>query len=278
VATAITAQLMTGAFGGIPFRGPESITAFVANIFMLQGLDAGKLSWNYPAWSISVEFMAYFAFPLALPLVWRASHAAKIALALLLFAALAWLAFLKSGDFDQWDGPITLLRCMPEFLLGTLLYLVVVGNRDSWFKGDLAAFGIVAATILCLHLGAPDLLIVALFAALIPVAVINAGNFSRVANVAPLIWLGEVSYSLYLIHGFVRFVAVKVLSAFGVQDNADLSNASSITLMLLMICVCLLAATATYSSVEVTWRRHIRALCEGRRNNQPAGLVSSRRA
>jgi peptidoglycan/LPS O-acetylase OafA/YrhL len=278
VATAVTAQLMTGAFGGIPLGGPESVTAFVANIFMLQGLDAGKLSWNYPAWSISVEFMAYLAFPLALPVVWRASHGAKFALALFLFAALAWLAFLKSGDFDQWDGPIALLRCLPEFLFGTLLYYVVAGMRESWFNWDLAAFGIVATTVFCLHFGAPDLLIVALFAGLIPIAVINAGNFARLANIAPLIWLGEVSYSLYLIHGFIKFVAVKLLGGFGIQNNADLSSASSIILMLLMICVCFLAATATYSTVEVTWRRYIRSLFEGRRDNRPARLARSSRA
>ena len=29
---------------------------------------------------------------------------------------------IRQGDLDQWDGPITLVRCMPEFLVGTLLY------------------------------------------------------------------------------------------------------------------------------------------------------------
>jgi peptidoglycan/LPS O-acetylase OafA/YrhL len=121
VATAVTSQLMAGSvtspLQSIPLKGPESVTAFLANIFMLQGLEAGKLSWNYPSWSISVEFMAYLAFPLALPLVWRAPHPVKFVLGLLLFCALGWLAFLKKGDFDQWDGPIALLRCLPEFLL-----------------------------------------------------------------------------------------------------------------------------------------------------------------
>jgi peptidoglycan/LPS O-acetylase OafA/YrhL len=167
---------------------------------------------------------------------------------------------------------------LPEFLFGTLLYYVVAGMRESWFNWDLAAFGIVATTVFCLHFGAPDLLIVALFAGLIPIAVINAGNFARLANIAPLIWLGEVSYSLYLIHGFIKFVAVKLLGGFGIQNNADLSSASSIILMLLMICVCFLAATATYSTVEVTWRRYIRSLFEGRRDNRPARLARSSRA
>ncbi len=55
----------------VPLHGSESVDAFFANIFMLQGLNAGALSWNYPSWSISVEFMAYLLFPFALPLIGR---------------------------------------------------------------------------------------------------------------------------------------------------------------------------------------------------------------
>jgi peptidoglycan/LPS O-acetylase OafA/YrhL len=80
---------------------------------MLQGLAAGQLSWNYPAWSISVEFIAYLAFPFALPAIVRAPNSAKLVLGAVLFSALVWLAALTKGDLDQWDGPLTLVRCMP---------------------------------------------------------------------------------------------------------------------------------------------------------------------
>ena len=32
---------------------------------------------------------------------------------------------------------------------------------------------------------------------------------------APLVWLGEISYSLYLIHGFVQYAATAALEHFG---------------------------------------------------------------
>src|ERR1700761_2103419 len=52
-----------GNLPSIPLFGPRSLTALVANVFMVQGIDAGDLAWNYPSWSISVEFFAYFLFP-----------------------------------------------------------------------------------------------------------------------------------------------------------------------------------------------------------------------
>jgi peptidoglycan/LPS O-acetylase OafA/YrhL len=44
---------------------------------MLQGIWARELSWNDPAWSISLEFLAYLLFPLLFSWLWRAAPAAK---------------------------------------------------------------------------------------------------------------------------------------------------------------------------------------------------------
>ena len=63
----------------------------------------------------------------------------------LLFALLACLAAVTKGDLDQWDGPITLVRCMPEFLLGTLLYFTFrdYGQR-FWLDSDLVVLVILS--------------------------------------------------------------------------------------------------------------------------------------
>ena len=263
VATALTSQLLgyltTGAMQGIPLKGPQSFSAFVANLFMLQGLDAGELSWNYPAWSISVEFIAYLAFPFVLPVIWRARAAVKIAIALVLFAALGVLAYVTRDDFNQWNGPITLLRCLPEFILGTLLYSAYRGGAFSdLLKEDSVAISIVVAVILCLHLGGPDLLTVALFAVLILATLGNSCRSALILNSAPFIWLGDISYSLYLIHGFVQFLTTKLLEAIGVYDRAHLTAGVSLVLMLVMVSVCLICASTTYFGVEIVWRKYVR--------------------
>ena len=283
VATAAASQFMaglaTGSFESIPLTGPRSWGAIIANIFMLQGLSAGQLSWNYPTWSISVEFMAYLAFPFALPAIARAPRAIKVLIAALLFAVLAWLAGLTKGDLDQWNGPIALMRCMPEFLLGTLLYFAFrdYGER-SWLSSDIAVLAIVAATLLGLHFGAPDLLIVSLFVALILLSVSNTGVFAKLVNTGPLIWLGEISYSLYLVHGLIQFAFSKGLGAFGIQHTAALSTGQSLALMMLMLALCIFCASATYSGVEIVWRRHLRALLADEDPAPSTRLPSSQRA
>ncbi len=69
IATALLLQLSAYASGGtaegIPLTGTRSLAAAVANLFM-QGLSAEHLSWNFPSWSISVEFLAYLAFRVTL--------------------------------------------------------------------------------------------------------------------------------------------------------------------------------------------------------------------
>ena len=272
VATAVATQFATdgsSAFHEVPVRGPRSVGAFVANIFMLQGLDAGKLSWNYPTWSISVEFIAYLLFPFALPAIWRATDRTKISIGLLLFGLLVTLAFVTKDDFDQWDGPITLLRCLPEFILGTLLYCAYRAAPEGVFlQKDAVAFFTIAIIVLSLHLNAPDLLIIGLFGVLVLTAVLNGGSFSKCANVAALVWLGNISYSLYLIHGFVQFLAGKLLGRFEIHDHADLSIATSLGLMIAMVVSCLIAAHLSYNYFEVGCRQYLRKLLDRRKRRR----------
>jgi peptidoglycan/LPS O-acetylase OafA/YrhL len=97
---------------------------------------------------------------------------------------------------------------------------------------------------------------------LVLIAVLNKGAFSEWAQAAPLLWLGDVSYSLYLLHGFVQFVAGKLLTRFDIQNHADLSTDRSFVLMALMIGVCLLAAHFTYFGIEIGSRRYLRNLLD----------------
>jgi peptidoglycan/LPS O-acetylase OafA/YrhL len=203
--------------------------------------------------------MAYLAFPFLVPLIFRAGVRTKLALAIALLTALAWLAFWTKDDFNQWDGPRTLLRCLPEFTAGMLLYDLYL--RRSWpscLQRDWLFLLILGSLLLLLHVGAADLLIILLFPAVMMAAVSNTGYVAGLANTRPLVWLGNISYSLYLIHGFVQFLMTKLLSAVPLASPANISPITALALTAAMLCASLLLATATYFAVERVGRRYLR--------------------
>lgn len=252
------AYMATGVFKPIPLEGARSLLALAANVFMLQGLKAGTLSWNYPSWSISVEFLAYLLFPLALVTVCQASKAAKIALAGVLVALLVYFWQISGDDFNQWDGAETFLRCLPEFLAGILLYdLFCSGAGRRFLASDVTAMAIFVAAIALAQSGVSDFVTVIAFALLVPVSVANAGLFTRLINVAPLVWLGEISYSLYLAHGFVQFAAGRLLAAGGI-DPAKLSQFHSVLLVAAMLLTSFAIAAAIHATIERAGRRRLR--------------------
>ncbi len=232
--TALTSQLIeymaTGASQPIPLEGPRSLGAFAANLFMLQGLKAGQLSWNYPAWSISTEFIAYLLFPFMLSSLWKSSHVSKAVSATFLIAVLTLFAYLNRDNFNQWDGPQTLLRCLLEFMLGSLLYSAFRNvDFSSTINRDWVAVSMLAITIAALHFGVPDILIVLLFAALILTVVANTHRVAEAANLSLLVRLGNISYSVYLLHGFIQFVVGKLLMTCGIYKGTDLSTGPSVS-------------------------------------------------
>jgi peptidoglycan/LPS O-acetylase OafA/YrhL len=265
LATALSSRtadyIATGDFSPIPLTGARSIGAFFANLLMLQGVKASELSWNYPAWSISVEFMAYLLFPLLLPIVWEAPAKLKALLAAVLIGQLSYLMLLTNDYFNQWDGPTTLLRCLPEFTLGMLMYsLYCSGRLSGWMTSDAAAIGLAAVLLVLLQTGISDFLTVAVFGLFILVAVGNDGRVTRLLNAALLLWLGELSYSLYLAHGLVQFGATRLLNAEGVSDRATISELSSLLLIGAMVLIAFGIAALTYFTVERIARRRLRRL------------------
>ena len=177
----------------------------------------------------------------------------------LLLVALGWLAYRTVGYFNQWNGTYAILRCLPEFLAGMLLYS---GYQSGIFASLLATDGALAAVLLLLavllHLGAPDLAIIPLFPLLILAAVRNTGRFSPLLNSAPPVWLGDISYSLYLLHWFVLFVTTEIARRLTSLDFANLTAAPSLALIAALIAVSLALATLSFRCIEVTGRRWLR--------------------
>ena len=116
-----------------------------------------------------------------------------------------------------------------------------------------------------LHIAAPDLSIVTLFPLLILAAVRNTGYCARLLNSRPLLWLGDISYSLYLLHWFVLFLVTEVVRRLPGIDFATLPLGTSLSLMVAMIGLSLALAALSFRFIEVTGRRWLRRRLDVRR-------------
>ena len=59
--------------------------------------------------------------------------------------------------------------------------------------------------------------------------------------------------------------------------RAALSSGKSLALMMLMLALCIFCASATYSGIEIVWRRHLRALLGDSQKAPSARALRSQR-
>lgn len=175
-----------------------------ANLLMVHAWGFAPVAgWNHPSWSISAEWFAYLTFPL---FAW-AALALKARPLLAVGLAAAGLAGLYAG-FELVAGfPLTqatihwgALRIVPCFALGCALHSLwrarPLNDRPSALLG--AAFS-GAAALIAAAAGAPDALIVLALGGLIYFLAGAAQAGSQLFGHPALVYLGEISYSVYMI-------------------------------------------------------------------------------
>jgi peptidoglycan/LPS O-acetylase OafA/YrhL len=251
--------LAGGSIEPLPLTGERSVVGLFANLAMLQGLWARGLSWNNPAWSISLEFIAYLLFPLIFPWLWQARVRGKAIAGLFAFAALAGLAWHTGDDLNQWNGIPAILRCLPEFLVGVLIYSIYEKGLFARLLASDFALGLALAAVFALVYNAvSDLGIVLLFPGLILAAVRNEGRLRPLLNAAPLRWLGDISYSLYLVHWLVLSVLVETVQRLPGLSLRQLPPTGSLLAALSLIGVSVALAAVTHRVIEVRGRQWLR--------------------
>ncbi len=225
------------------------------------------VQWNFPSWSISAEWFAYLAFPAAALFVLAFRKVAWLAVvaAFTLFAAVLWA--LEKNDLPL--GEVTrlgVIRIVPAFLMGAALYQLgrtVSLPRFAALLGAAAAMiWIVVASMLKLS----DLAIWPAFALLIfSLAEASKTNVRGVLGAAGLVYLGEVSYAVYMTHLPVDIVYFQVVS----RVAPSVSGPGAWAAWIGVFVVCLAASMVVYHLVETPARNWMRARDPFSRKPQP---------
>lgn len=188
------------------------------HILLLQGFGfTSSHSWNFPSWSISAEFFAYLFFPAFIWLTYRTGRWALPGAITIFVVAFA------IGEQNNvrltalmYNGGI--VRIAFEFLIGCSLYSAFRSmEARRWHRW--LALGVTTSLLMALHLGTSDILIVPLLALLLlAVAFCSVLEQSNVLRTKALIYLGEVSYSTYMVHYLILLVIYTYL---GIEPRED---------------------------------------------------------
>ncbi|MFW9260819.1 acyltransferase family protein [Nostoc sp. CALU 546] len=257
------------------FTGKFNLTALFANVFLLQAFDLNcpplfwcDTYWNEPAWSISVEFVVYCIFPFLLFLLLKNSPKNDLIIySFTLLSILLLIAFTR-GNLDSIIGIPSIARCGLECVLGIITYKVYYrGDYKKYFNLNLLAIIAITWIILIMNYywsywrSLHDWLVLPAFCLLIlAVSVKNNGVISRFLSSRLMLYLGTISYSIYMIHWFLQeLLKIFWIYEFNKAFGKGFTEYETLTSLGVFLMIVLLTASLTYRFVEVPARNYLKS-------------------
>lgn len=245
---------MTVGTHGIPDRY-DPLT-LLSSLTLTQAWIPGVQTPNMPAWSISAEWFAYLLFPALCLLICRT----RWAFALYIVAGLGLASFASLRDY-------CLTHVLSGFLLGMAIYRIMpvlrplVATRCS---GLVIAAGVV---FWAWRPTPPVPLGLLLFAALILVLTNPSDLLGRCLSLRPMLYLGEISYSIYMVHWPTR-----VGLRYGLHALGWLNSAPSAAVVGAYVVTSLIVASWSYHYVELPGRMLLRRWAERYGRGHPSAV------
>lgn len=226
---------------------------FVLNVFLLNrsGMERA-LSFNGTSWSISTEFIVNIIFLAAIALPYKATRCVFAAV----FAVSAYIVFsnglISNEKVLGWISN-DIFRTAFGFLIGVATYKIFTAihgmNKASPLTADLVTvLAVYVFVIYCARWGLSGYRDIAATVLLFPVIILATvnGKFVKYAlTLRPLVYLGEISFSIYLVH-FPLQLAIHMV---GVKFGASIPYDEPYFLVLFMLGT-ILSASITYELIE----------------------------
>lgn len=195
-------------FYDIGFSERFSFVSFVANLFLVQALNLNLgMTWNIPAWSISVEFYTYVIF----------SFICLIKKNTFLYVGILVLSLFLLFKFSNMDdvSDLALFRCLYSFSLGVIasrVYKLLPTN--VWFEYIVFffVFGLLSFCDLSPTSNLAYLMPIFFFITVIVFSK-ESGLISKLFMNPLLNKLGILSFSIYLTHNWLILVLKGLLVA-----------------------------------------------------------------
>ena len=206
--------------------GISTLSSIPTNLLLVQSLGPhDRWTWNYPSWSLSVEFVTYIAFALFCLFTPHLRRALSIATVAASIAVLVLVA--PYGMFSTFDYGI--FRCLAGFFAGTLCF----ETAERWplprvRYPTLVEVAAVALIGLWLCTAAYSLFGFAapiLFGLFVLVFLGEGGLVSRLLKSRVLQVLADLSFSIYMVHSLVLTALLAFAHALGKVEGVSLFKA-----------------------------------------------------
>jgi peptidoglycan/LPS O-acetylase OafA/YrhL len=256
------------AFWAYDFPSADRAGTALSHLLLVHSLgEVQPTLWNVPSWSISTELFVYLAFALAVSGT-RGKIERFLAVTLV---ALPIVIYVVNGDMSA-THRVGLVRCLYGFAAGAAAWHVFRRFQDRLPSGTAAeAWSVAAVLVFVMGFGRNPVSIAApaVFAAMLLVFARQGGAVSRILTRRPFLFLGTLSYSIYMTHYFiarrsVEFVAFAKAQGIALFDSLGAERWAGDAALLIYLGIVIVVSAVSYTFVEAPCRDWVRRLAQRR--------------
>jgi peptidoglycan/LPS O-acetylase OafA/YrhL len=235
----------------VPFE-ENNFSAFIAHLFLAEGTGILNRvgSFNSPAWSISTEFYTYLIFGIIILKLYKW----RVQSFIILLVVSYWLSL--GSWLDRFDYMLT---CLIGFSCGCLISVLISHNKKK-----LPGYApIIPMIILIIFLsnypvaGTYPLIFLISSAIIYTLVKSEDGAFKRILRFKLLTKLGEISYSLYMSHFLIIWVANQFIRVVLKRPNVNIDGKWFPQLALIEVIVAVIAIIVVTVFISILTHRFI---------------------
>lgn len=181
--------------------------------------DNGGYSFNGPAWSISIEFIAYLIFFYTLTKVKNINRF----FVFLVFAGLC--LFRIQPNLPVLNGVVS--RVIIGFFIGCITFKIheqiAINKKLKWWLLSVITLLLAIGTVMCLKIGFTkflgkwEIVMPLVFYPSIILISIDVFIINKLLSLRPLTYLGDISFSVYLLHFPVQIAFNTITGSYGLE-------------------------------------------------------------